>query len=273
MAHDGGSTTTKIKRSQFQQPVAFEGTSFTTSVIFEDCQFSAKLSFEGRTFVKDVTFRRIIFNEANFNNTVFRAPTDFEGSTFNCAPQFFGARLFPDTSFTRTTFTNFSGEREAAAYRELRHLGHDILKSSIVESEFFAREQRALSNSQIRQKGRRLQGWMSKAYDYFSEYGQSISKPLVWWAAVNGSFAVIFCFMRADIGLNKELVWNYKVWPAAGLMFQNIVAPFVFFGRQSAYFPTSGCVALLSVSQSILSFIFLALMFLAIRRRFRKGSE
>lgn len=227
---------------------------------------------------EEADFSRVkFFFQADFQNTEFHAKTSFDGCEFHCAPEFFGATLFPDTAFQKAKFLAFDGESQYAAYRELRHLSHDMLKSAQDESRFFAYEQRALANVQVKTKGKRLEGYLSKLYGLASDYGQSIIRPFFGLIGINAPFGVSYAAIPSATIVAEAATqvgaWHTRIPESVGLMLQNLFQPFAILGKTATYLPSCWQVALLSGLQTVLSLALFALFILAIRRRFRKGSE
>lgn len=255
----------------------FAGGQEIQSLAIQDTDFHKGIRFESPVS-EEAVFRRVkFFFRANFQKAEFRGKTSFDESDFDCAPEFFGATLFPDTTFQKAKFLAFDGESEYAAYRELRHLSHNMLKSAQDESRFFAYEQRALANVQVKTKGKRLEGYLSKLYGLASDYGQSIMRPFSGLIGMNALFAVSYAFIPNAIAVSDEATkagaWHTKTPESIGLMLQNLFQPFAIFGKAATYIPNYWQVTLLSGLQTVLSLALFALFFLAIRRRFRKGSE
>lgn len=214
---------------------------------------------------------------ADFQNAVFAGPTYFDGSEFHCAPEFYGATLFPDTNFMSARFLAFDGEREHAAYRWLRHISHDMLKSSLDEGRFFAYEQRSLANATLRNNRLSFSAWLSKLYDWISEYGQSTVKPF-WW--LFGSWLFFsFLYWHAEMAYQaikpaaNAAGWATSISAWLGFSLQNLINPLGLFSRTVQFEAQTWWVAGLGIVESLFSTAIAALWFLAVRRRFRKGSE
>lgn len=266
-----------IEDATFSELVMFAAGQPMESLRIHNTQFQKGFRF-GALVRGDAEFRRVkFFVRANFQKAEFGGRTSFDDSEFHCAPEFFGATLFPDTTFQKAKFLVFKGESEYAAYRELRHLSHNMLKSSQDESRFFAYEQRALANVQVKTKGKQFEGYLSKLYGLASDYGQSIFRPLGTLIGASVFFAVIYEIIPGAIVVADEAAkasaWHLRTPRSLGLALQNLFQPFAIFGKGQAYIPSSGLVVALSVVQTLLSLVLFALLVLAIRRRFRKGSE
>lgn len=271
----------------------------TSEIEVNTCTYSDKATFENNTeiqfigitdseFLRGIRFKCEVTDEfnfenvrihwpADFQNAVFAGPTYFDGSEFHCAPEFYGATLFPDTNFTGTRFLAFDGEREHAAYRWLRHISHDMLKSSLDEGRFFAYEQRSLANATLRKNRMSFSAWLSKMYDWISEYGQSTVRPF-WWLV---GLWVFFSFLYWHAEITYQAIkpaasaagWATSVSAWLGFSLQNLINPLGLFSRTVQFEAQTWWVAGLGIVESLFSTVIATLWFLAIRRRFRKGSE
>ena len=142
------------------------------------------------------------------------------------------------------------------------------------ESEFFVHEQRA----QMWREMKRLSAWPSVLsslfYWAFSRYGHSIARPLMWLIVLNYGFSVLYgCLGGISVACDYAGHWPHDTSPALGLMWQNLINPFGFFGKVTPYRVDSLAIAGWSVVQSLLSALLVTLLALAVRRRFRKAAE
>jgi hypothetical protein len=253
--------TLKIEKCTYSDQASFAHGQPIKSIAIDDTVFHKGLLFSSPVS-KDALFTRVQFyTKADFQNTAFSGKTSFDESEFHCAPEFFGAKLFPDTNFLRAVFLAFSGESEYAAYRELRHLSHDDLKSDLDESRFFAYEQRALANVQVKTRNKFIEALLSKSYGLASDYGQSIVRPLLALFMINVIITIIYAVIPSAIVVAEEFTlhgtWQTRIPESVGLMMQNLFQPFTVFGKAATFIPNCGLVLALSVLQTLLSLIFL----------------
>lgn len=254
--------------------VPFGATVFRDVVFVGNVDFS-KSRFGGLTEFENVEFR----GDCVFNECVFEQSTRFGGTEFWRAPTFFGesAKLYPDFIFRKTKFLGFSEERDVAAYRRLRELAHRDLKSELEEARFFAFEQRALANVELKHNKASFGAYLSKLYDAVSEYGQNVTRPFVLFLTSNLMFGFLYWWygcvlqgIKVDKGFGG---WTTNIWPWLGFLLSNVVNPLAQFGKQSPFSAETVALFFLGLLQSVTSLLFLTLGFLAIRRRLRKGNE
>ena len=228
---------------------------FTGSVISNDCAIS------GTRFLQ----------WCDFSDCEFSGPILFSLNTFMQVPRFYKVTMYPDVSFHGPQFKCFKSIEDANAYAELRKL----VPSQ--DGEFFAYEQRARANAMLKQKwGFSLTALVSKAYDYASGYGQSIVRPalgllgtiiLAWLIFSKTSLSN---YIHASEG---RAHWTQDMDAAFGLVLQNVFNPVAFWGKEPPFVSDLASVVYLSIVQTVLSLGFITLLLLAIRRKFRKGSE
>lgn len=260
----------RFHRCEFRGAVTFHSGRFNDLHIAAS-RFYASASFNGAHFHGTTWFEAVVFdNTAYFNKGEFFGPAYFNRVTFRKPPEFYEAKLYPDTSFYTSAFFGFSSEAEWAAYRQLRHHAIEQMKSPAEEGRFFMYEQRTRANLDLKQRGNRFAGAISKMYDLTNNYGQNVFRPFLLLIATNVVFAVVYLFFCTDIASGPPAP---QIVGAIGLSLQNVFAPFLFFGRQAQFVPTAGLTIALSIAQSIVTLTLITLWLLAIRRRLRKGSE
>jgi hypothetical protein len=148
------------------------------------------------------------------------APTHQRHVTFASAPKFHSCELHQDTSFEGAQFPPASGSEEAArAYRTLK-LAFSKQQAIREEQRFFRLE---MEEETLRETG--LKRWLFKAYKYTSDYGFSITMPLLvlailWlvFAQIYGSYTgVEHCFSWA-VNCKIQSDWlNYSLQQALPL--------------------------------------------------------
>jgi hypothetical protein len=244
-----------------------------------NCKFKGSADFSGSRFG----------NVADFTNATFEAETSFVSCIFSRAPVFHGATLHAATQFRDAVFSYVSHFYVPAwqAYRTLREkMGK--AGANYEESEFFVHEQTALAvlelksafalqwrNGPLYRLNKAVTAVVSLAYGVLARYGASVPRPFLWLVAINWVAAWTYCAHSGDIALSQgtDESWAGDVSAGVGLMLQNIVNPFGFFGKAMLYVPKTGLVAGLSMAQSLASLALIALFILAVRRRFRKATE
>lgn len=239
---------------------------------FESTRFEKDTSFQGVIFSGDTRFKLARFHgKSDFRACRILDSFHFEGVTFAAPPAFFIEGDLPaDANMVDCSCGRFETVGDANAYRELRK------RFPAESSLFFAYEQRVLSKLSFRNRGYlSLPGWISRLYDWFSMYGYSVSRPLIWLVAVN-YFALLIYGTSFENEIRAQDIsgaWSTGIYRPLGLLLQNIFSPFTMFAKQGAFQIADSVLALVSLAQSILSLLFGTLLFLAIRRRFRKDNE
>jgi hypothetical protein len=176
--------------------------SFTLKVIHNKI---TSISFDNATFENDVRINCIFSDEASFKGTTFKGAAVFTGSQFEgrtsfakaangaitkfaYAPEFFACEIHPDTSFEDAKFPNNSkgDETELRAYRTLKlaFANHQATREELF---FFRREMR--EEQRLKQAAKkpmtetlnsfRLPAFFFCLYDFFSDYGFSVQRPLL----------------------------------------------------------------------------------------------
>lgn len=259
-----------VERCTFFGTVEWDGSDIYSGTI-RSCGFKRLTSFNGVQFNEKTLFDGLQFEgECLFNKTQFRDSAHFRNVSFKRAPEFYEAKLFPDTTFYTSKFFGFKSEADWAAYRQLRHHAIEQMKSPAEEGRFFLYEQRTRANLDLKQRGNRFAGAISKMYDIVSNYGQNVFRPLALLVLLNIAITVLYAQLCSQLG---QAAGTVGLNPAIGFSVQNIFSPFAFLGKQTTFFPKTGTMVALGISQSLLTLALFALWVLAVRRRLRKGSE
>ncbi len=168
----------------FNDEANFKGATFNGQVHFEGAAFNREAHFEGATFRRYTHFKDATFeSSANFNNATFEDTAIFTHATFKIAPTFHNAGIHQDTEFSSgdkffKQFPDIESDHSERAYRTLK-LVMNKYQSHTEEAGFFKLELQARAK-----KEKRYRKWMYDAYGLFSDYGQSVSRPLYWWAGL-----------------------------------------------------------------------------------------
>jgi hypothetical protein len=260
---------------EFREVIFRAGTVFhgrLAGANFVSTHFEKRASFQSVHFTDNTRFRSSRFQgEADFRGCTISDSFHFEGVTFVAPPAFFiKGDLPPDANMVDCSCSRFETVGDANAYRELRK------RFSAESSLFFAYEQRTLRELTFRNRGYlSFPAWISRLYDWFSMYGHSVARPMIGLVVVNYCALIIYgAAFEKDIGAQViSGSWSGGIYGPLGLLLQNIFSPFTMFAKQSAFQIADPVLVLVSLSQSILSLLFGTLLFLAIRRRFRKDNE
>jgi hypothetical protein len=250
---------------------------FNSSFDVIDCELHRFLVsssiFEGPANFKNCYFYS---PQANFLNSKFKQPADFESCTFAEAPDFHGAELHQSTRFKFCTFIaagsifkphcNFT---DVASYRVLKsHFNKQ--KDSRQEIFFYALEQRA---ERFLLEGDSAEKLLSWSHDLISSYGQSLSKSFLWFFAWNFLIfnSVYLLFFAGSLSLKAGSPFENVSWFALAL--QNAFNPLALFSDKGVIEIHSKFLYFLSLFQALGSIGILALILLSIRAKFRKGSS
>ena len=245
--------------AKFSGVADFGSATFYKTANFLSATFSAMASFRAATF-----FRRIRFINADFGgNTIFAdvrfesRVLDFRGATMHEATEWHGVTWAPPGS-------KAGAQQQVYAYERLKQ-EMERLKKDEDEQNFFRRELRARRGLVRPLSG----GWLlNLVYQASSDYGNSISGPLLWLFGVFAAGASIFA--RASLHCGKAM----SIKLAAKLSFANI---FVFLPDKREIMMAdktmvdclSNTTQAVSAAQSLLGVVLLFLLGLALRNRFR----
>ena len=178
----------------FKGRAMFYRTTYKRSVQFNDVAFEGDTSFDGATFHKKAYFNaaqvKSFFRMAGAN---FLEVPDFDQATFVQAPPLDNVKISPQrvrNIFTAAVKTSFKGSSEdERCWRALRRLAvqsHD----HISEQRFYREE--LLARRRVRDRGWYISFWLSVFYQLFSDFGRSLSRPLLWWIGGIMVFASIY---------------------------------------------------------------------------------
>jgi hypothetical protein len=265
---------------QFKASSSTLGESSSRETVIFNGEFAGGFEFFQTTFFR-VSFRYCrAAHHAYFISSSFMASADFTGFRSDGPTSFrkcwlMAPLLIRDAVFSQAPDVrdiqcqNFVGEDIVLCYRTLLRIAEDA-GTQLDASRYFAYEQRAIRKTKT---GFRSLGWepmLSCLYDWVSVYGSSASRAIssfLLWNVTAGLFFVISDGAKANTPIAGLL-------PAGvGLALQDIVNPIALFTDKPAFLPTSTQIFALAVVQSIGSVVILALLLLALRRRFHKASE
>lgn len=267
--------------AQFERGANFTGASFSGLSTFRHARFHNFVSFADASFQNHVDFSSAwFFTEGDnlqtfirFNNASFANATSFRDTKFlNSYPDFSNADLHPVTDFSTDTKTErywpegITEPRKEA--RETCGIIRNLLakKGRHEDQHFFFRKEMEFASASS-------DFWESltyKIYWAFSDYGDSIARPLYWLLGVGVVTAMMLLigFAAQDISLDND--WRF-VEPFS-LTFANM---FKIFGFQRSVFGFDylQCLPMwmqfIAGVQTIAGFVFLFFLGLGLRQRFR----
>ena len=214
---------------------------------------------------------------ARFTNRQFQSTTKFNGCTFAKAPEFHGCTLHQDTQFPGPdSFKDTASEDAAQAYRTLK-LAMEAVRSRDEEGMFYALEQKSKRRTGQMDKAASVPSWL---YEQTADYGQSFLRPLVFLFLMTIAFFLFYSYLAtptinfslpidgpqliANLAFTLEqLVSPFRIWQAKEATALSTAIPW------TTAWPVA--VKLLTLVQSIISAVCIALFLLAVRWRFRRG--
>lgn len=265
----------------FRGDVLFLQVTFSGLALFRKATFSGQAKFSGATF-NGVNFIRATFvGEASFTSSVFNSGLLLDETTFAKVPDFQSMKTDHHVSMDSIEVA-FNGKgllkfweqamnnTDAAKYRRLKEMAV-LAQDHEQEQNFFALEQKAMR--EVRYKGAALIPGLF--YETLSDFGRSLKKPIV------GVFALwlVFACFHFSVGY-----MSYFDAPSLGrlslasLLYSGTqILPFVgsaggarsWAAQELFYDGVPGCVHALNVVEGLCAFVFLFLIGLALRNRFR----
>lgn len=285
-------------RAQFTKKVSFMGAQFSSSASFASAQFEDPANFKRAQFMNSAdfsgkatpadadqpndTFNKLDFtnsvfsDQVWFHNRVFLDRTSFENVTFNIAPEFHGCTLHENTTFPFIDgFKDTRDSRAAHSYRTLR-LAMKVQESHEAEDMFWSLEQKSKRKCLNLKHPRNWAPWMLSAfYGGASNYGLSVNRPI----SLNGAwFFIIAPFVYFSLRDNTDrLISTITYSDLLGFSLAQSVRPFLswsdYDGSEIRLVLGDNIdvlsVKLFATADSLISLILLALLILAVRRRFR----
>jgi Pentapeptide repeats (9 copies) len=195
----------------FSRDAFFGSATFSGPTLLTEVRFNADADFRHAKFEKPVTFARSIFRQAaNFEGIDSVAAFSLTDATFNQVPSFIGAAFKGkvrldnvETPRDRWTFGYTPDKDATARFRELRRQAAEA-QDRERELEFFAQEIRT-----GRFHGKGLPSWVPKVWSWrfwfglgfgaFSNFGRSLSRPLLLWLALTALFAAFYLGEHEDM--------------------------------------------------------------------------
>ena len=222
--------------ASFGELIEFQGAQFGFNTDFQNSCWEGHVTFEARNwdhlrqllmitdrFVEakkeaeslgispdsflEIDFSGAIFKGvADFSNRQFKNRTRFVGAKFDKVPLFHGCTLHQDTSFEGASFPKPTGNTDD--YRAYETLKLAFSKQQAVRTEqlFFQYE---MNEELHRQKGlKKLSFWF---YKVCSNYGFSITRPLLMWFILLVSFSYLYACISGIhlcISMQSNCVWQ-----------------------------------------------------------------
>jgi uncharacterized protein YjbI with pentapeptide repeats len=289
-------------RAQFDQEANFWNSNFHRLSSFHGCAFKGHLVFEAAQFHDITSFRELAWPTPLHWNGAFDAANferlcQFRGAELTAFSAFDGANfkgpLQIDTATEAVSSKHLASEMRDARHSEqpserLRKLerGCRTLKQAMAAQSDKSREQMfyrfELMARHAQSSTPRFDMLVSSAYGFFSDYGTSILRPLLWIAY----FILVFALMYWDIGWwiaaqnatigsgvidafamsGARVFAPLSLWTEAGMAGNDLGRELLFAGHNRG---VALVVHFLGVVQSLISIILIFLSGLALRRRFQ----
>ena len=276
--------------------VHFEQSQFRKDADFSDVVFDVGASFRHVKFESTAKFEGVAFRFPTcFNNVEFKGATSFRKASFDMPPSFFAADLQEDIDFSRVDWSGAErsynrrcrcddapDEIERDAGNAVRAWDRMALIMSQHEKpperhEFFRLKMRA----QRQRDGNSLSSASSWLFDFSSDFGWGINRALYCWI---GHILLGAAILAAPVvaGSGNEIGFWSTVWVSMLVSFSNSLA-FLRLGSEGGYLhgPHEALLsaaghaewvfATVGTIQAVLGPIFLFLVLLTLRNRFRLG--
>lgn len=294
-----------FKNIQFKGGATFFQSNFGARVRFEDSKFSEIFaprsprpihlaSFKGAQFKGKVSFRKVTFGEnpyqlvesepsiivADFSDASFEAPAKFRHAVFKGAPFFFNCTLHEDTDFSRVewpkaTPTVLLQIDDAIRAWERLELMMSKLEKPLDRQIFYRLKMRTRRLTDGRFL--RMLNWL---FAFTCDYGWSVFRATMCWILHWCGFAVVLFLNAGQAAFGNGVLKALKLFSAAlGTAFANAHA---FLGLTGDGGYLASCrlllieesshlwiLAAVGAVQAVLGPVFLFLLLLTLRNRFR----
>lgn len=272
---------TSFIRTTFNGEAVFTGTEFGKETNFDNATFNGVATFVGATFGY-VNFSQATFKEAaSFHSSVFNSALVQDGTIFEMVPDFQSTKINHHVSMDSLR-VGFEGKRllvfweqgsdqkDAPKYRRLKEMAI-LAQDHRQEQEFFALELKSMRGSRV--NGVAL--YPGLLYETLSNFGRSLMRPM---------FGLLFTwviFAMINISVSQD---SHEIAPPVTRIAS---AAFIYSGAQIFPFISGtgdarswalsqlydrgvpGFVHSLNILEGLLALVFLFLVGLALRNRFR----
>ena len=179
---------TDFERAQFKSKASFNNARFYSDAKFLAVEATAAFTIAGAKFSKVPDFGKVTFGQAPQMNNVDFGPDPGKGVLRTaCKKLFFGFRN-PEVS------ADWKNLKEQALNLEARYLALMQLATQGNDREreqlFFRKK--CLAKRWVVDKFWHAAFWFSLFYQWFSDFGRSLSKPIFWWLGGWAAFAAFY---------------------------------------------------------------------------------
>lgn len=278
-----------FKNALFENYVRFDDSKFEERYFSGNSTVPVLTNFSNAKFMGGAIFREVLFgnNEktysrkiwperrVDFSNAEFKTTTDFRRTSFGGAPAFFNATLHEDTDFSRIDWkkaetNNISADYAIRAWERLE-LMMSKLEKPLERHQFFRLKMRAR---------RRVDNWflrvLNRLFEVTADYGWSVWRACMFWF-LHWFGSSIVLYLNAGTKAIKADCWDLAK-AALGTGFANAHA---FLGLATGEGYLAGCrevmeknntfgfLAAIGTIEAFFGPIFLFLLLLTLRNRFR----
>ncbi len=276
----------QFDRATFEGLAQFNGTRFRHSIQFHSAEFKATSTFRNTSWplasadygeaFRDVTFTRL----ADFEGGEFIAFAAFAGARLNAVVRLSPAVVMTDSAFARAvrgTDGDHGLQQLENGMRALK-LGAENLRDRLFEQRYYRFELRARRRQSSTSLVERL---FSDLYQYSSDYGGSLTRPLHTLLGVIVTFTVIYWLIAGHLGQWANIPPLRSLAMAFQMSGRNTFKLFDIWSAQTSansieHFLLvdkgawiSLAVRLIASTESILAGVLIFLTALAVRRKFQ----
>ncbi|MCF2857173.1 pentapeptide repeat-containing protein [Pseudoalteromonas sp. SMS1] len=280
-SHTCLSSSAKFDFATFKNKASFDSATFTGIAYFTDTIFESVTLFTNTTFVSNLIFRPINSEEItslDFKGAAFEKSFSISGN-YECIPDLMQTKTAHHVDLSKLTvklkrsFVRNYGVEKAVNSSDLERLCR--LKEIAESNKNYKRALAFHADEQRASRWIELNIWQSLLdcmYSVTSNYGQSILQPFLWFA-----FCVAVFAGYASVESNNEMLNNTDKYMLAVELSVSIVTPFISVSKRTR----EDCMKLLyqgerirwltlmSYLHAFFSFIFIFLIGLGLRNRFR----
>ncbi len=263
----------------------FRGANFAGEVHFDSAKFFTSAHFSNATFERSMYFRNAVFcGEAYFRSVTFKGRTNFRSASFERVVIFSGAKLEAATDFADCRFEKSPPQLDGAPLhprtnwrRVLWPRPNGLVREEIealtdaycilkIEMEKQKRHEDELMFFALELQCRQaelglIKGLSVLLYGWICDYGKSYLKPFIWLVALFNVGAPALFFLQPDLGWAKSVGLS-AVNCLAGLGLRKELM-----GKTVESLGTGALIV--SGIQMVLGLVFLFLIGLGLRNRFR----
>ena len=276
-----------FSKSNFKGVAKFENAYFGGRALFDAARFSEVTKFSGCSFVEDASFVATQWESAfSMRSVTFQKVPDFEQAAFMGHPRLDNIKIIERQNDVGNWASKIwrrggqGGSEIAARWRDLRRIalvGHN----ERLAQQYYAKELKA-ERHVSRWWWLKQRNFFGLLYQWLSDFGQSIVKPLAWWVAHIVAFKYIYIWMSFWAARGEDFSEACDLDNAAWMLALSRSFPgLTNFGERMK--PSYDClyglvgqgglthmaIPVIEVTQTVLAAILIALCVLAIRNNFR----